>query len=281
MAADTDVMGETTGHVAHPRRRRWIGVALVAAIGAVGLTGSWAASAAVERSQQRHAGQLMNQYADEVSRAVTAEADRYRDTLSDVTAAVGAQSDLSNADFVEITSTLSRQRLPGAAGTALVVPADDTDLTGIQAYWRAHGASGLTLASAGPADEHMFVVFTRALDGSATTAGRDLSRTSEPSDALKMSRATGQVTASVTYVLFKDRELPAAEQQKSAREPSSSASAPLRGCLTPFDAGWRGAAPGRGVVSESFRFEPGECDLGDVLPAVVDCQEVTAALEDV
>lgn len=208
-------MGETTGYVAHPRRRRWTGVALVVVICAVGLTGSWAASAAVERAQQRHAGQLMDQHADEVSRAVTAEADRYRDTLSDMAAAVGAQSSFSAADFLQITSTLSRQRLPGASGVAFVVSADDTDTTGIQAYWRGHGASGLTLASSGSADEHVFIIFSRALDGTASTAGRDLSSAPEPTGALKMSRATGQVTASVTYVLFKDRALPADQQQKS------------------------------------------------------------------
>lgn len=40
---------------------------MVTVIGAVGLTGSWAASEAVERTQQRHAGQVMDQYADAVN----------------------------------------------------------------------------------------------------------------------------------------------------------------------------------------------------------------------
>lgn len=208
-------MEDLTGRVAHPRRRRWTGVALVIAICVAGLIGSWAASTAVEGAQRRQAGQLMDQRADEVSRAVTAEADRYRDTLSDVAAAASAQSDFSKAGFLQITSKLSRLRLPGAAGVAFVVSTGDIDVTAVQAYWRARGAHGLTLASAGPGQEHMFLVFNRALDGGVTTAGRDLSLAPEPSDALRMSRATGKVTASLTYVLFKDRALPADRQQMS------------------------------------------------------------------
>ncbi|WP_205650708.1 CHASE domain-containing protein, partial [Actinoplanes solisilvae] len=184
-------------------------------IGAVGLTGSWAASEAVERTQQRHAGQVMDQYADAVNRAVTSEADRYGDTLSDLAAAVGAQSDLSKADFLQISSKLSRQRLPGAAGVALVIPAGNTDISSTQAFWRAQGASDLTLVPNKTADEHLFIVLNSALDGTDSTAGRDLSRAPEPVDALRMARTSGQITASHTYVLLMDRARPADEQQMS------------------------------------------------------------------
>jgi diguanylate cyclase (GGDEF)-like protein len=168
-----------------------------------------------QRAQQRHAGQLMDQYADEVSRAVVGEADRYRDTLSDVAASVGAQSDFTAADFTAITSKLSRQRLPGAVGVAFAVSAGDGRTAAVQASWRAHGAPRLTLAAHGPADEHLFVIFNRSLDSITAVPGRDLSQSSQAADALRISRATGQVTASLTYVLIKDRALPAAEQQMS------------------------------------------------------------------
>lgn len=105
----------------------------------------------------------MDQHADEVSRAVTDEVDRYRDTLSDVAASVGAQSDFTAADFTEITSKLSRQRLPGAAGVAFAVSADNDQISAVQAVWRAQGASGLTLATDGAATEHMFSIFTHSL----------------------------------------------------------------------------------------------------------------------
>jgi diguanylate cyclase (GGDEF)-like protein len=187
---------------------------------------------AVKHAQQRYAGQLMDQHADEVTRAVTAEAGRYRDTLSDVAAAVGAQSDLSAGDFTEITSRLTRQRLPGATGVAFAVPADNDQAAGVQALWRGHGASGLTLTAAGANREHMFLIFSHPLDGTTPTPGRDLSPAPQAADALRLSRTSGQVTASHTYILLKDRALPATEQQMSFVF-----AAPVNGGLGTPDAG--------------------------------------------
>ena len=157
----------------------------------------------------------MDQHADEVSRAVTDEAGRYRDTLSDVAASAGAQSDFTAADFTEITSKLNRQRLPGAVGVAFVVSANNDQIGAVEAVWRAQGASGLTLTTVGTANEHMFSIFTRSLDSTTTVPGRDLSQTPEPADALRVSRSTGQVTASHTYTLLRDRALPSSQQQMS------------------------------------------------------------------
>jgi diguanylate cyclase (GGDEF)-like protein len=200
-------VGETIEKPVHARSRRWHVV--------VGLAGSLAVTAAVVQAQQRHAGQLMDQHADEVTRAVTAEAGRYRDTLSDVAAAVGAQSDFTAGDFTEITSRLTRQRLPGATGVAFAVAAGDNQVAGVEAAWRANGASGLTLTAGGAAREHMFLIFSRSLDGIPTSPGLDLSQAPQPADALRTARTSRQVTASHTYILLKDRALPAAEQQMS------------------------------------------------------------------
>jgi diguanylate cyclase (GGDEF)-like protein len=213
--ADTCCVGETIERAAHVRRRRWHAVTLVAVVVIVGLAGSLAVTAAVERAQQRHAGQLMDQHADEVARAVTAEANRYRDPLSDVAAAVGAQSDFTAGDFTQITSRLTRQRLPGATGVAFGVPADSNQAAGVQALWRARGASGLTLTAGEAAREHLFLIFSQPLDGTIPTPGRDLSAAPQAADALRTSRISGQVTASHTYVLLRDRVLPATEQQMS------------------------------------------------------------------
>jgi diguanylate cyclase (GGDEF)-like protein len=180
-----------------------------------GLAGSLMATTAVDRAQQRHAGQLMDQHADKVAREVTGETARYRDTLSDVAAAVGAQSDFIAGDFTEITSRLTRERLPGATAVAFAVSAVDDQVPRIEAVWRERGASGLTLNTVGAAREHMFVIFTRPLDGAPSAPGRDLSQAPQAVEALRMSRASAQVTASSTYVLLKDRALPAAEQQMS------------------------------------------------------------------
>ena len=201
--------------VPQARKRRWRAVAWVTVVVVVGLAGSLTVMTAVERAQQRHAAALMTQHADEVARAVDGEAERYRDTLSDVAAAVGAQSDFTAGDFTEITSRLTRQRLPGATGVAFAVPAPAGRVSAVQALWRARGASGLTLTPAGPAREHKFLIFSHPLDGTPATPGRDLSEAPQPAYALDVARASRQVTASETYVLLKDRTLPGTEQQKS------------------------------------------------------------------
>lgn len=259
----------------HASRRRWTGIALVAVVCAVGLAGSWATTTAVQRAQQRHAGQLMDQHADEVSRAITDEADRYRDTLSDVAASAGAQSDFTAADFTEITSKLSRQRLPGAASVAFAVSANHDQISAVQAAWRAQGASGLTLAAYGTANEHMFTIFTRSLDSTHTAPGRDLSRTPEPADAFRVSRSTGQVTASHTYTLLRDRALPSSQQQMSFLF-----AAPVYGGLgTPAAGRFQGwmvmNMRGGDFIEEALRLEPRDpvtvtlIDLSTTVPIIV------------
>ncbi len=208
-------MKETIGKALHVRRRRWPGVVLVVVVVIVGLAGSLAVTTAVDRGQQRQAEQLMDQHADEVARAVDGEADRYRDTLSDVSASVGAQSDFTGGDFTEITSRLSRERLPGATGIAFVAAAGNDEIAAVQATWRSRGATGLTLTAVGNAPERMFSIFSRPLDRTAATPGRDLSQAPEPAAALRISRMTGRISASHTYILLKDRALPANKQQMS------------------------------------------------------------------
>jgi diguanylate cyclase (GGDEF)-like protein len=196
-------------------RRRCAGVALVCAVLLAGLSGSWAATAGLERVQHNHAARLMDQYADDISRAVVAETNRYRHALADLAAAVGAQSDLTADDFAQITSKLNRRRLPGASSASFVVPSTDAQVPEVQAYWRDQGATGLRLSPVGTGSEHMFVIFSRPLDGVAAVFGRDVNRAAEPAEALRISRNSGQVTASRTYVLLKDRNLPAGQQQLS------------------------------------------------------------------
>jgi diguanylate cyclase (GGDEF)-like protein len=187
----------------------------VAGICAVGLAGSCVATVAVQRVQRVHAGQLMDQHADEVRRTMMAEADRYRDTLNDASAGLGAQSRLTATDFAGITSKVNRERLPGATGIAFAISAGDSQVAAAQAHWREQGAPELVLQSVGTGIDHLFTVFSHPLDGALPTTGRDLSQSPEPADALRISRASGQLTASHPYVLLKDRNMPAAAQQMS------------------------------------------------------------------
>jgi diguanylate cyclase (GGDEF)-like protein len=211
-------MGDVTQRIepaAQTRMRRLHVIVLVAVVVVLGLAGTLAVTAAVDRAQQRLAGRLMDQHANEVQRAVISEASRYDDTLADVAASIAAQSDFTGDDFTEITSQLSRARLPGATGIGFVVSAEVDQMAGVQARWRARGAAGLTLNTMGTAEERMFSIFSRPLDGSTAVPGRELSQAPEAAEALRMARASRDVSASQTYVLIRDRALPDAEQQKS------------------------------------------------------------------
>jgi CHASE1-domain containing sensor protein len=195
--------------------RRWISVALVIVVLLSGGAASFVLMASVDRTQQRFAGRLMDQNADSIGVAVDDEADRYDETLTDLAASVGAQSNFTSDDFNSVTSRLNRQRLPGVSGVAFVVPATRDEIPVVQAGWRDRGATGLRLVPVGGRFEHMFVVFSRTLDNTVPVPGRDLSQAAEPLEALHLARSSGRVAASRTYVLLKDRELPAVERQLS------------------------------------------------------------------
>jgi diguanylate cyclase (GGDEF)-like protein len=208
-----DVVRRETAVLA--RRRRWAGAGLAFAVCLAGLGGSWALTVAVDRVQQHSAGLSMDRYTDDVSQAVANEADRYGDTLTDLSAAVGADSNFRDETFAQITSRLNRRRFSGATGVFFAVPAADDEIVEVQTFWRAHGAAGLRLAPVGTGVEHMLLVIGRNFDGTATGYGRDLSQAPEPAEALRMSRDAGQVMASPSYVLFKDRALSAGQRQLS------------------------------------------------------------------
>jgi diguanylate cyclase (GGDEF)-like protein len=195
---------------------RWrLSALLVTLVMAVGLLGSWALVVAVNSQQQVQAFAVMDQRVQVIDSAVAAEVRRYVDTTADLAAAIGAQSDLSASDFTALTSNLNRSRLPGNSGVSLVVPATDGQIPRLQRLWAERGAQQLRLTPAGTADEHLFSVLNRPLDGTAPRTGRDFSVAVEPTQAMTASRVSGQVTASLTYVLLKDRGLPTEQQQQS------------------------------------------------------------------
>ena len=197
------------------RRQRWVSTSLVVAVLVGGAGGSWVVHEAVQRIQDQHARRLMDQYADNTVRAVTGEAARYSDSLADLGAAIGAQSTFTADDFATITSRFNNRRLPGASGVGFVVSAAPTETAAVQNRWRERGATGVRLVPVGTRAEHMFVVFSRPLDNVVPVFGRDLSQVAEPLEGLQLSRASGEVAASRSYVLLKDRNLPDAERQLS------------------------------------------------------------------
>lgn len=195
---------------------RWrLSAFLVSSVMVVGSAGSWALVVAVDGQQQAHASAVMDQRAQVIGSAVTSEVRRYVETTTDLAAAIGAQSHLSASDFDALTANLNRARLPGISGVSLVVPATDSEIPRLQRMWRARGNRQLSLVAAGTAEQHLFSVLTRSLDGTAPQTGRDLSQAVEPTQAMWASRTRDEVTASVTYVLLKDRSLPTSQQQQS------------------------------------------------------------------
>ena len=197
-------------------RVRWrLSAVLVASVLVVGLVSSGALVVELDRVERAHAADVMEQRVEVIDTSVRTEVARYVETTTDLAAAIGAQSDLSASDFAALTSNLNRRRLPGISGVSLVVPATDDEIPRLQRRWRAHGNRQLTLVPAGTADEHLFSVLNNPLDGTAPQTGLDLSQAVEPTQAMVASRARHLVTASVTYVLLKDRGLPTSQQQQS------------------------------------------------------------------
>lgn len=190
-------------------------VALVIAVIACGLAVSGLAAAVADRFHDRYAAQLMDQYADDARATVYDEVDDYASAMIDIAAAIGTQSDMTSIDYAAITSRISQARLPGATGISLVVPATRARIPAVQTYWRSKGQTGLSLRPVGTAREHLFVVIGRTFDGTPVGYGRDFSATAEPAEAMRMARDSGQVTASRTYILLKDRSRPAGSRQRS------------------------------------------------------------------
>jgi diguanylate cyclase (GGDEF)-like protein len=197
------------------RRRRWTGVAAVLAVLISGGLASSGAALAVQRAQQRLATQAMDTYQATISHAVQEKVTHYAYALADVAAAINTEPRLTADDFQGLTAQLTDTRLPGASGIGFAVPAFDQDAAATQALWRSRGATGLSLYRTGTADEHAFVIFTRTFNGTPVGPGRDLNRTGETADALRIARETGAFTLSRAHVLVRDRGLPPAQQQMS------------------------------------------------------------------
>ncbi len=188
---------------------------MVAAVLVTGGAVTAAAYDVVERGEDRYAGQVMDRYAADLSAAVSDRTSRYSETVGDLAAAVGAQSDLRAADFARMTATLDTARLPGAAGVSFVVPATAEQVAGLQRYWRDHGASGLTLQPAKGAVTHDFVVFEHTFDSVNDVAGIDLTQRPQVTEALRTARASGRPAISPAFRLIRDRGLDPGARQTS------------------------------------------------------------------
>ncbi|MCY1137129.1 sensor domain-containing diguanylate cyclase [Actinoplanes sp. Pm04-4] len=197
------------------RGRGWAGLLLVVAVLITGGAVTVAAYDIVDDGEDRYAGQVMDRYAAELSAAVGDRAARYTETVSDLAAAVGAQSDLRGDDFVRMTATLDGARLPGAAGISFVVAATGPEVPALQRFWRARGASELKLLPATGTSTHDFVVFERTFDSVTNIVGVDLAQRPQAGEALRTAQASGRTAISPAYYLIRDDNLAPGARQTS------------------------------------------------------------------
>ncbi len=193
-----------------------VGILAILLVLALGLAASWNAAGSLRDNQQARANAVMDRDTSLAEAAVRTEIHRYLDTLRTVAAAVGAHETLTFDDFSTTTAPLRDAGLPGATSLVFVVPAEDAQLDDVERFWRDRGVTGLDLTARGSGREHLFVIFSRPLDGSPSSpAGTDLSQSAEPTAALNEARRAGQPAVSDTYVLLRDRVLPVNRQQLS------------------------------------------------------------------
>jgi PAS domain S-box-containing protein len=166
--------------------------------------------------QQQRAERVMDQRTAVLLSSVEAETERYRSLTEAVAAGIGTDKAFTWDDFDAVSAPLASAGLIGAASVAYVVPAETSAVAATQRLWRARGAEGLVLHPVGERREHFFSIFVRDLGRAGSPAnGLDVSAAPEPRDALAGARQLGQPTVSDTYVLLRDRNLPAARQQLS------------------------------------------------------------------
>ncbi|GIF26928.1 hypothetical protein Ate02nite_96580 [Paractinoplanes tereljensis] len=181
----------------------------------VGLTATGLIVSGLRSGQRENAERVMDQRAEMAKSAVLTETARYESLLEATATGLATDSNMTWDDFDAATSSLANAGLKGASSVAFVVPATDAQIPATQARWRSRGADGLVLRPRGTGHEHYFSIFNRGLRSTGTTAGLDVSAARQPAEAMRDARRMSTPTVSDTYVLLRDRNLPAAQQQHS------------------------------------------------------------------
>ncbi|MGX6600662.1 ATP-binding protein [Micromonosporaceae bacterium Da 78-11] len=214
-------MDQATGVRAHPggRGRRWRrrSALVLILVAAIGMTGTTLAAVALRHAEQDRQARALDQQTAIAAQVITAEVHRYATSLTDIAAAVGAQSQLQSAEFTAIAAPIDRERLPGATGVVLVVPAAADDVAATEGFWRARGNPQLKLRPAPGITMHRFVVLSRSIDSDDTIVGLDVAAADEAVDVMSTAEQSHQVATSRSYRLLRDRDagVPVGQQQMS------------------------------------------------------------------
>jgi signal transduction histidine kinase len=201
---------------AYARGGRWLGPVLAAGVLVLGLASTALAVSALRTGERNSAGRVMDQRTAAARAAVRVESGRYLDLLYTVAAGAGTNPGFDATDFRSATAPLPAANLVGATSVVFAAATPHESVAQAQALWRSRGATDLTLRPEGTPQEHVFSIFARELNGNQpVNPGVDVSASPEAAAALNEARRTGAPTVSDTYVLRRDRGLPAVRQQLS------------------------------------------------------------------
>ncbi|BCJ50862.1 hypothetical protein Asp14428_23370 [Actinoplanes sp. NBRC 14428] len=213
---------------------------VLALVVALGLIGTVLAAVALRHAEQDRRARALSQQTGMVGQVVTGEMRRYSTSLSDLAAAIGAQSRLEAPEFTAITAPVDRQRLPGASGVGFVVPTPADRVAETQAYWRARGVPVTLRPSPAALGSHRFLVLSHSIDGTEPPLGLDLAASVEATEAMRIAEESHGVATSRTYRLLKDASLPPEQRQLSfvlaapvySTSPDAADTGQLRGWVT-------------------------------------------------
>ena len=198
------------------RRGRFVGPLLAANVAVLGVTVTLLTVTSLRAAQENNADRVMDQRTAVARAAVTTETGRYRTLLQAVAAGAGTNARFTGTDFAAVTDPLDTADLLGAISVAYVVASPPAGVARTQSGWRSRGAGDLVLRPHPGAAEHYFSIFNRTLHGRIPgPPGLDVAASPEATAALVEARRTGRPTVSDTYVLLRDRGLPARQQQLS------------------------------------------------------------------
>ena len=199
-----------------PRRGRSLGPLLAAPVVLVGVVVTLLIVGGVRAAQRGAADRIMDQRTAAAEAGVAGETKRYLTLLETVAAGVSTENRLTRTVFDTAVAPIAGSGLHGVTAVAFIVAAGPDDTAATQARWRARGAAGLVLQPAPGVTEHFYSIFARTMNpGMPAGTGRDVAGSPLGATALTEARSTGRPAVSDTYVLLRDRGLPAGQRQNS------------------------------------------------------------------